>query len=54
MKAVDLRRAAQHLSYVDALIAATAAHHDTVLIHRDPHFVTIPGMLLAQEQLPAK
>jgi predicted nucleic acid-binding protein len=55
LRAIDLRRAATaRLPYVDALIAATAAHHDAVLIHRDPHFNAIPAHLLPQEQLPAK
>lgn len=52
-KAIDLRRAAtSRLPYIDALIAATAAEHDAVLLHRDPHFSAIPTQWLAQEQLP--
>lgn len=55
LKSIELRRAATtRLPYVDALIAATAAHHDAVLLHRDTHFSAIPAHLLKQELLPAK
>lgn len=55
LKAIELRRAATaRLPYVDALIAATAAEYGAVLIHRDPHFTSIPALLLPQELLPAK
>ena len=51
-KAVDLRGAAtKRLPTVDALIAATAAAHNAVLIHRDLHFTGIPAELLHQELL---
>jgi len=55
LKAIDLRRAAtSRLPYIDALIAATAAHHDAVLIHCDSHFRSIPEALLRQEPLPLR
>lgn len=54
LEAIALKRAATaRLPYVDALIAATAAHGKAVLIHRDPHFAAIPAQHLQQEQLPA-
>ena len=54
-RSLDLRSAATgRLPQVDALIAATAVLHGAVLVHRDPHFLTIPGTLLQQEVLPAK
>ena len=55
LKAIELRRAAtSRLPTIDSLIAATAAKHDAVLVHRDPHFKSIPGHLLKQEILPEK
>ncbi len=39
---------------MDALIAATAKIHGFKLIHRDPHFATIPADLLKQVMLPTK
>jgi predicted nucleic acid-binding protein len=55
LKAAELRRAATaRLPTIDSLIAATAAEHDAVLVHRDPHFTSIPGHLLNQELLPEK
>lgn len=54
-RSIELRRAATaRLPHIDALIAATAAEHDAVLVHRDPHFAAIPTDLLRQEQLPDK
>lgn len=53
LKAIELRRAATtRLPAIDALIAATAVVHGAILVHRDPHFETIPGRLLRQERLP--
>jgi predicted nucleic acid-binding protein len=53
LKAIELRRApTSRLPTIDSLIAATAAQHDAVLVHRDPHFVSIPKHLLKQELLP--
>jgi predicted nucleic acid-binding protein len=55
LKAIELRRAAtSRLPAIDSLIAAAAAKHDAVLVHRDPHFKSIPGHLLKQEILPEK
>jgi predicted nucleic acid-binding protein len=55
LKAIELRRAAtSRLPTIDSLIAAAAAKHDAVLVHRDPHFKSIPGHLLKQEILPEK
>ena len=55
LKAIELRRAATaRLHTIDSLIAAAAARHDAVLVHRDPHFLSIPGRLLKQELLPEK
>jgi hypothetical protein len=52
IKAATLRRASSaRLPAIDALIAATAAVHGTVLVHRDPHFRSIPGHLLQQRFL---
>jgi predicted nucleic acid-binding protein len=54
LRAVELRRAATtRLPTIDSLIAAAAAEHDAVLVHRDPHFMSIPSHLLNQELLPA-
>jgi predicted nucleic acid-binding protein len=39
------------LPYIDALIAATAAARNAILIHRDAHFPAIPASLLKQEML---
>jgi predicted nucleic acid-binding protein len=52
LKAIELRRAATgRLPTADSLIAATAAAHNAVLVHCDPHFSSIPGHLLKQELL---
>jgi predicted nucleic acid-binding protein len=50
LKATELREAAtQRISTVDSLIAGCAALHNAVLLHRDPHFQSIPENLLKQE-----
>lgn len=55
LKAIELRRAAtSRLPTIDSLIAAAAANYDAVLVHRDPHFTSIPSHLLKQELLPEK
>jgi predicted nucleic acid-binding protein len=55
LKAIELRRAATaRLPTIDSLIAAAAVRHDAVLVHRDPHFLSIPAPLLKQELLPEK
>jgi predicted nucleic acid-binding protein len=41
-------------SAMDTLIAATASLRDATLIHRDPHFTSIPTSMLKQEMLPPK
>ncbi len=51
-QSLSLRSAATaRLPQVDALIAATAALHKAVIVHRDPHFLAIPAPLLLQELL---
>lgn len=53
-RSIALRRAAtERLPLIDALIAATAAESGAILVHRDPHFASIPKSLLSQELLPA-
>jgi predicted nucleic acid-binding protein len=50
--AVGLRRAASaRLPTIDSLIAASAARSGAVLVHRDPHFATVPASHLRQELL---
>lgn len=56
---VDLARALRHaasahIATVDATIAATAAYHGVVLVHRDPHFTPLPAGKPAQETLSEK
>ena len=54
LESIQLRRAASaRLPTIDALIAATAAVHGAVLVHRDPHFAAIPAGRLKQEVLPS-
>lgn len=49
-RSLDLREATpSRLPQVDALIAATAALHNAVLVHCDPHFQSIPVSSLKQE-----
>ena len=51
-RAVEIRRAcSDRLPPVDSLIAATASFHNMVLVHRDPHFESIPRKLLRQVSL---
>jgi hypothetical protein len=51
-RAVDLRRAAgARVPAIDAFIAATAAHHNAVLVHRDPHFSSLPEEAVRQQAL---
>lgn len=51
-RAVEIRRAcSDRLPTVDSLIAATASLHNMVLVHRDPHFESIPCKLLRQVSL---
>ena len=52
LKAIELRRATTaRLPTIDSLIAAAAVKHDAVLVHRDPHYKSIPRHLLKQELL---
>jgi predicted nucleic acid-binding protein len=52
LRATDLREVAStRLPAIDSLIAATAAVHDAVLVHRDPHFRAIPAERLTQQVL---
>jgi predicted nucleic acid-binding protein len=44
-------RASGRIPLADTLIAAAASLSGSVLVHRDPHFSTIPAELLAQEML---
>ncbi len=46
--------AATRLPNMDALIAATAAEHGAILVHRDPHMAGIPTSVVAQFVLPEK
>lgn len=51
-RAVEIRRACPgRLPTVDSLIAATASLHGLTLVHRDPHFESIPLKFLRQESL---
>jgi predicted nucleic acid-binding protein len=51
-RAVEIRRASLNkLPTVDSLIAATASFHGMALVHRDPHFESIPRKLLRQVSL---
>jgi len=51
-RAVEIRYAcSDRLPTVDSLIAATASFHNMVLVHRDPHFESIPRKLLRQVSL---
>lgn len=54
-EAIRLRTSATaHVAAMDTLIAATAAVKNATWVHRDPHFVSLPSTVLAQEVLPAK
>lgn len=45
---------AERLPNMDALIAATAAEHGAILVHRDPHMAGIPTSAVSQLVLPDK
>lgn len=52
LRAISLREtAATRLPAIDALIAATAAHHRAILVHRDPHFAALPADAVQQAAL---
>ena len=49
LRAVALRQiATARVPTIDSLIAATAAHHNAALIHRDPHLAALPGEAVVQ------
>jgi predicted nucleic acid-binding protein len=51
-QAIELRAVSSgRIPAMDALIAATAAHHNAILVHRDPHFQRIPNDALQQLDL---
>ena len=53
-EAIELRRQAPvRLPLVDALIAASAAINDAILVHRDKHMMSIPSEFLCQNNLGA-
>jgi len=53
-RATVLRReSSTRVPAIDALIAATAAHHNATLVHRDPHFAGLPDGQPAQLVLQA-
>lgn len=55
LRALALReRAAARLPAIDSLIAATAAHHGAILVHRDPHFLALAGDEVKQQLLEAE
>jgi predicted nucleic acid-binding protein len=52
LRAITLREsAARRLPALDSLIAATAAHHNAILVHRDRHFSALPGDQVRQRYL---
>jgi len=54
LRAIALREAtSKRLPAMDSLIAATAAHHGATLVHRDAHFLAIPGEQVNQCYLAA-
>lgn len=54
LRTVTIRQSATaRVPAIDAMIAATAANHDAILVHRDPHFLSIPENMLKQEMLTA-
>ena len=52
LRAVALRQiATARVPTIDSLIAATAAHHNAILVHRDSRFLEIPDDWLKQRFL---
>lgn len=52
LRAIALRQKARaRVPAIDSLIAATAAHHNAILVHRDPHFLPIAAESLQQLHL---
>ena len=55
LQAIVLRSAMPiRLPTIDGLIAATAAVHGLILVHRDPHLAASPPHLLQQKRLADK
>lgn len=49
LRATALRQASTaRIPAIDALIAATTAHHNAILVHRDPHFGALPESVTRQ------
>jgi ribonuclease VapC len=46
-------KAAHHISFADSFVAATAKRFDAVLVHKDPEFDALAGVLTL-EKLPLK
>ncbi|MFN8494356.1 MAG: PIN domain-containing protein [Caldilineaceae bacterium] len=54
-QAIQLRAATpERLPTINGLIAATAAAHQLILVHRDPHIAAIPSQEVQQFRLPDK
>lgn len=52
LRAIALRQASTaRIPAIDAMIAATAAHHHAILVHRDPHFGALPLESVTQQAL---
>jgi predicted nucleic acid-binding protein len=55
LRAIALREAGKaRIPAIDAMIAATAAHHHATLVHRDPHFGGLAEESVAQLLLVTK
>jgi predicted nucleic acid-binding protein len=55
LRATTLRQeSATRVPAIDSLIAATAAHHGAILVHRDPHFLALAGEEVKQHLLAAE
>lgn len=55
LQATELRKGAStRLPAVDSLIAATAAHHNATLVHRDPHFAGLTAESVSQLALDGR
>lgn len=49
LQTVVLRQSASaRVPAIDSIIAATAAHHGAILVHRDEHFAALPSEQLRQ------
>lgn len=52
LRAIALRQTStRRLPALDSIIAATAAHHNAVLVHRDGHFAAVAAADLRQQPL---